>query len=88
MVLALKRNFIASAANYLKAFRLGSYKAAEALLKISQKNNFYSLLEKEVKKNNPDAMFVWAGLIALGLDYSLTEEQAFELLNKARNKII
>jgi TPR repeat protein len=84
--IGIKQNFISSAANYLKAFRLGSYKAAESLLKISQKNNFYNLLEKEVKKNNPDAMFVWAGLIALGLDYSLTEEQAFELLNKARKQ--
>ena len=81
-----KQNFILSAANYLKAFRLGSYKAAEALLKISQKKNFYGLLESEVKKNNTEAMFVWAGLIALGLDYSLTEEQAFELLNKARKQ--
>lgn len=84
--IGIKQNLITSAANYLKAFRLGSYKAAEALLKVSQKNNFYSLLEKEVKRNNPDAMFVWAGLIALGLDYSLTEEQAFELLNKARKQ--
>ncbi|MCW8849669.1 MAG: hypothetical protein OQJ81_06780, partial [Melioribacteraceae bacterium] len=84
--IGVKQNFVTSAADYLKAFRLGSYKAAESLLKISQKNNFYNLLEKEVKKNNPDAMFVWAGLIALGLDYSLTEEQAFELLNKARKQ--
>ena len=84
--IGIKQNFVSSAANYLKAFRLGSYKAAEALLKISQKENFYNLLEREVKKNNPDAMYVWAGLIALGLDYSLTEEQAFELLNKARKQ--
>ncbi len=84
--IGIKQSFISAAANYLKAFRLGSYKAAESLLKISQKNNFYSLLEKEVKKNNPDAMFVWAGLIALGLDYSLSEEQAFDLLKKARKQ--
>jgi len=79
----VKQNYISAATSYLKAFRLGSFKAAESLLRISQKNNFYSNLESSVKNNIPDAMFVWAGLIALGLDYSLTEEQAFDLLKKA-----
>lgn len=84
--IGIEQNYITAAANYLKAFRLGSFKAAESLLKISQRKNFYSSLEKEVKRNNADAMFVWAGLIALGLDYSITEEQAFELLEKARKQ--
>lgn len=81
-----KINLVLSASNYLKAFRLGSYKAAESLLRISQKKDFYNKLESEVKKNNPEAMYVWAGLIALGLDYSLTEQQAFELLKKAKKE--
>ena len=84
--LTIKQNYINAASNYLKAFRLGSFKAAEFLLKISQENGFYQNLEDEVKKDNPEAMFVWAGLIALGLDYSLTEEQAFELLKKAEEQ--
>ena len=84
--IGIKQNFVKAAASYLKAFRLGSFKAAESLLKISQRKNFYASLEKEVKKNNADAMFVWAGLFALGLDYSITEQQAFELLEKARKQ--
>lgn len=80
---ATNQDYIKAAAHYLKAFRLGSFKAAESLLNISRKPNFYSELEKSVKDDNPSAMFVWAGLIALGLDYSLTEEQAFDLLKKA-----
>lgn len=84
--LGLKTDMIAAASNYLKAFRLGSFKAAESLLKISQRNNFYAALEKKVKSDNADAMYVWAGLIALGLDYSLTEQQAFDLLKKAEKQ--
>ncbi|MCB9257891.1 MAG: sel1 repeat family protein [Ignavibacteriales bacterium] len=84
--IGIKENLIMAAANYLKAFRLGSYKAAESLLKISQREKFFANLEKEVKLENPNAMYVWAGLIALGIDYSLTEEQAFELLQKAEKQ--
>ncbi len=81
--IGVKQNLILASANYLKAYRFGSYKAAEALLKISRAKSFYNQLEKEVKNNNPNAMYVWAGLIALGMDYSLTEQQAFDLLVKA-----
>ncbi len=81
--IGIKQNKILAAANYLKAYRLGSYKAAEALLKISRGKDFYSKLHSEVKANNPNAMYVWAGLIALGMDYSLTEKEAFDLLKKA-----
>lgn len=81
-----KIDYVESASNYLKAYRLGSYKAAESLLKLSRNTNFFKLLESEVKKDNPVAMYVWAGLIALGMDYSLTEQQAFELLKKASEK--
>lgn len=84
--LGVKQNYILASSNYLKAFRLGSYKAAESLLKISQKDKFFNQLEVQIKNNNPDAMYVWAGIIALGLDYSLTEKQAFELLQKAEKQ--
>lgn len=84
--LGVEKNLVLAASNYLKAFRLGSFKAAESLLKISLTENFYTKLESEIKNNNPEAMFVWAGLIALGMDYSLSEKQAFELLEKASKK--
>lgn len=84
--LGIRQDLISASGNYLKAFRLGSYKAAESLLKISQRKDFFPSLEEQVKKNNADAMYVWAGLIALGLDYSLTQKQAFELLTKAKEQ--
>ncbi|PID59415.1 MAG: hypothetical protein CR986_05960 [Ignavibacteriae bacterium] len=82
----VKPNHILAASYFLKAFRLGSYKAAEELLEISQINDFFKNLKKEVDSENADAMYVWAGLIALGLDYRLTEKQALELLLRAEKK--
>ncbi len=84
--IGVKKNKIEAASNFLKAFSFGSYKAAEYLLKLSRKKKFYKKLEKEIKHNNANAMYVWAGLVALGMDYTLTEQQAFELLIKARKQ--
>ncbi len=81
--IGINSNTILAASNYLKAYRLGSYKAAESLLKISRSRHFITNLQNEVKKNNSEAMYVWAGLIVLGMDYSLSENEAFDLLKKA-----
>ncbi len=81
-----RKNLITASSNYLKAFRLGSYKAAELLLKISRDKNFYNKLKREIKNKNADAMYVWAGLVGLGMNYSLTENQAIELLLKAKKQ--
>ena len=51
-------------------------------MKLVQSDGFFDLLKDEVDSENPDAMYVWAGLTALGLDYQLTDEQALELLEK------
>jgi TPR repeat protein len=75
-------DIIKAAVNYIHAFRLGSRKAAEYLMKVVQSATFFDLLKKEVDNENPDAMYVWAGLTALGLDYQLTDEQALDLLKK------
>jgi len=78
----VEQNNIKAAVNYIHAFRLGSRKAAEYLIKLSQDKSFYSLLKRESDNENPNAMYVWAGLTALGLDYKLTDEQALKLLKK------
>lgn len=78
----VEQNIIKAAVNYIHAFRLGSRKAAEYLIKLSQTTSFYNLLKKEGDSENPDAMYVWAGLTAIGLDYQLTDEQALTLLKK------
>ena len=76
------KNIIKAAMNYIHAFRLGSRKAVEYMMKLVQSDGFFDLLKEEVDNENPDAMYVWAGLVALGLDYQLTDEQALGLLEK------
>ncbi len=84
--IGLKKNKIKAASYFLKAYSLGSFKAAEYLLKLSRSKNFYRLLKNEIAKNNANAMYVWSGLVALGMDYKLTEKQAFGLLLKAQKQ--
>lgn len=78
-----KKNLITAAERYLRAYRLGSQKAAEQLFKLMRTGNFFDLLRDGIQKKNADAMFIWAGLAAIGFDFQLTNEQAFELLQKA-----
>ncbi len=69
--------------NYIRAFRLGSRKAAQYTLKMIKDQTIFEDLKKEIDNGNPDAMYAWAGLIALGFDYRLSDEQAVELLEDA-----
>lgn len=75
-------DLVKASARYIHAYRLGSRKAAEYLINLVQSPDYFTLLKKRVDQDDPDAMYVWAGLIALGLDYQLTNEQALELLEK------
>ena len=76
------KNIIKAAENYIHAFRLGSRKSVEYIMKLVQSDGFFNLLKEEVDNENPSAMYVWAGLTALGLDYQLADEQALDLLKK------
>lgn len=84
--IVVKRDLLDAAFRYLRSFRLGSQKAASRLYQLTRDRNLFDLLKKEVDKGNPDAMYTWAGLVALGFDYSLNDEQAFDLLKKAAKK--
>lgn len=81
--IVVKKDIISAAVNYLRSLRLGSRKAAENLYKLVQTENFFDILKKRTDAKDPDAMYAWAGLVALGFDYSITPEQAFGLLKKA-----
>ncbi len=77
------RNDIKAVESYIKAYRMGAIKAFKSILEYSRKQEFYDLLKLEADNDKPSAMYVWAGLTALGFDYQLTNEQALELLEKA-----
>jgi len=71
---------------FIRAYRLGSMSSAQALLKMIQKETFFKTLKDSIDAEDADAMFAWAGLTALGFDFQLTDQQAFDLLEKAVEK--
>ncbi|MBI9072533.1 MAG: sel1 repeat family protein [Melioribacteraceae bacterium] len=79
----VNQNLILSAEKYIKALRFGSLKSVERLVALIKADDFFDQLKIEVDKENPIAMYVWAGLTALGFDFKLTNGQAFDLLIKA-----
>lgn len=78
-----QQSIINSAELLVKSFRLGSFKALEELMKLAKRDDFFRIIKKQIDLQNPKAMYVWASLIALGLDFQLTPNQAFDLLVKA-----
>ena len=81
--LGRKKDLINAAAYYLRAYRLGSQKAVFDLFKLVKSTDFFKTLKTSVDKKNPEAMFVWAGLIGLEIDFQITQEQAVGLLNQS-----
>ncbi len=78
-----KKDDIKAAELFISAYRLGSKRAVGSLIKFSQDSTFFNRLKKRVDNNNPSAMYVWAGLTAMGFDYRITYKQAIEFLEKA-----
>jgi len=78
-----KKDNLSALVNYLRALRIGAFNAYENILRILEDKNIFVELKNEVNKNNPDAMYAWASLTALGLDNQLPADEAISLLNKA-----
>ena len=81
-----EENELLSLVNYIRAYRLGSMKSVSNILEIIKNPGIFERLSAEIDKENSDAMFAWAGLVAMGFDYRLSSEQAFDMLLKAGEK--
>ncbi len=81
-----KKDLVLAASHYLRAYRLGSFKAGEYLFKLVQSDNFLNILKERVNNNDADAMYCWAGITALGFSSRIANEQALDLLKKAVDK--
>lgn len=76
-------NLYKAASNYIQAAQLGYSRSKILLLKIVN-NNFLGELNLEIKKqNNPDAMYVYYGLWALGLYSGISSADANKYLSTA-----
>lgn len=77
------KNIVKASLNYILASQLNYPRAKFLLLKIISQN-FISELVSEIKnKNNPDAMFVFYGLWAVGLYHNIIKEEANKFLTDA-----
>jgi TPR repeat protein len=81
-----EKNPILAAVDYLQAYRLGSYKAAQYLLNLLQSKDFENNLKQKVTESNPDALYAWAAISALGFSNQITNQQALDFLKKAVDK--
>ncbi len=82
----VKKNLIHAVHYYLRAWRLGSFKAWEFLNQMSQDSNLVPALDQAIRRKNPEAMFDRAGMTAIGLDMSLSSAQAWSLLITAADQ--
>lgn len=80
---SVNKNLSKASANYLRAYRLGSYKAANALNNLVQDESYMNYLKERINKNDPDAMYAWAGIAALGFYNQIANQQALDFLKKA-----
>jgi len=78
-----KKNLMLATFNYLRAFRLGSIKAGQKLFTLVQSKELFELLKEKINAGDPDAMYAWAGISALGFENQISDQQALEFLKKA-----
>ncbi|WP_290664329.1 tetratricopeptide repeat protein [Ignavibacterium sp.] len=80
-----QKNLITAAEYYLRAVRYESFRAPFLLYKLTQKQNFNSLLQREIADKNADAMFVWYGLSRFGYNNEIITNEALRILQSAAN---
>jgi uncharacterized protein len=74
---------IGAAEFYIRSSKVDSRKGTILLYDLLKEKDFFTILKKEVDKNNPDAMYVWYGIQSLGFDKQITDQDAFKLLQKS-----
>ena len=82
----VKKNKIRAASYYLQAYRLGNYKSATSVLEQVIENNFFPILKPAVDKGEATALYVIAGLAAVGLNFQITEEQLLNFLQSSADQ--
>lgn len=84
--ISVKKDIAKAASYYLRANRLGSFKAGEALYKLVQDEKFVNALKAKVNQGDSDAMYSWAAITALGYSNEIANQQALDFLKKAVDK--
>lgn len=82
----VKKDVAKATSYYLRAFRLGSFKASEALYRLVQDDKFIEALKAKVNQGDADAMYSWAAITALGFSNQIANQQALDFLKKSVDK--
>jgi uncharacterized protein len=78
-----KKDLITAAAYYIRASRLDSPKSPRLLYDLMKNNSPLIEIQSLTEKNDPEALFVWYGLIILGFDLRIAESDALNLLQRS-----
>ena len=81
-----EENNLLALADYIQAYRLGSFRATEGIYRLLNNAFLKPYLQKQIKNEDPLAMYVWAALIAYDFDVSVSKAEALDLLRKAAGK--
>ncbi|PKL82349.1 MAG: hypothetical protein CVV24_10530 [Ignavibacteriae bacterium HGW-Ignavibacteriae-3] len=81
-----KKDLVVAAFTYLRAYRLGSLKAGEYLFGMLRSKELFTKLKERISAGDPDAMYAWAGISALGFDNQISNQQALDFLKSAVEK--
>ncbi|HTP14028.1 MAG TPA: tetratricopeptide repeat protein [Bacteroidota bacterium] len=76
------RNLVLAAEYYIRAVRFDSPRASQLLFHLVREEEFQRIMNDPNRREDPDVLFVWAGLTALQYDQTLTPQKALELLEK------
>jgi TPR repeat protein len=81
--LGVKKDVILAGEYYFRALRVESSRAPALLWQLIRTEEFEKILEARSQKNDPDALYVWAGITAIDFSKMLSGEQAIKLLERA-----
>lgn len=77
------QNILAAAEYYIRAIRYESFRAPFLLNDLLQKKNLRTIVEREIRNQNPTAMFVWYGLSRFGYQNSFVMNDAINFLQES-----
>ena len=77
------QNLITALSYYIRALRLDSPKSPWLIWNLIKDKQISDELQKSIKENDPEAMFVWYGLFAFGFNNQIVQEDAIRLLKQA-----
>jgi hypothetical protein len=81
--ISVPKDPLLAAMTYIRAIRFDSPRGGRLLFELVHEKEFFDILRQRAGRNDGDAMYVWACLVALGFDRQLTDAQALQMLERA-----